>query len=169
LENGFKITVSPPTFYKGVGACLPVERSYAAVLRFNNFKFFLFFICISNILYAQEPQTIRVKREQNLAKVYFDNTELKLIVIDRFGNPRENKIVSYKLWIKENSPKGLNGFDNSLSSDMINELNKQKKAVKIFFTEINVQDDNGHLVKLPDAIETWFPNCKNCVPDKRKK
>ena len=84
------------------------------------------------------------------------------MVIDRFGNPKENKIVSYKLWIKEKNTESLNGFNNKLTSPMINELNKQKKATKIFFTDINVEDDEGHLVKLPDVIEVWFPNCKNC-------
>ncbi len=132
-------------------------------------KAFLFLIFFSNYIIGQdEPQTIKVKKEQNLSKVYFDNTELKLIVIDRFGNPRENKVLSYKLWIKESRPKGINGFGNNLSSDMISELNKQKKAVKIFFTEINVEDDNGHLLKLPDVIDTWFPNCKNCEPNRNK-
>jgi hypothetical protein len=122
---------------------------------------------VNNIKAQEEPQTIKVKKEQSLAKAVFDNTELKLMVIDRFGNPKENKIVSYKLWIKEKNAKGINGFDNKLSQQMISELNKQKKAAKIFFTEINVQDDNGHLVKLPDVIETWFPNCKNCAVRKR--
>ncbi len=134
---------------------------------FFKILFFINFILCLNFIKAQEPQTIKVKKEQNLAKAFFDNTELKLMVIDRFGNPKENKIVSYKLWLKEKSAKSLNGFDNNLSPAMINELNKQKKAVKIFFTEITVEDDNGHLIKLPDVIETWFPNCKNCAVRKR--
>ncbi len=134
---------------------------------FNCLGGFLILIFLSNFLSAQEPQTIKVKKEQDLSKAYFDNTELKLNAVDRFGNLRPNKIVSYKLWVKEKNSKGFNGFDNKLSSAMVNELNKQKKATKIFFTEITVEDDNGHIVKLPDVIEVWFPNCKNC--DLRKK
>ncbi len=133
---------------------------------FKIFSFF-YFLFFCNIIIAQEPQTIRVKKEQDLSKAFFDNTELKLLVIDRFGNPKENKIVSYKLWIKGKGEKSINGYNNKLSNDMRNELNKQKKATKIFFTEINVEDDEGHLVKLPDLIEVWFPNCKNCEVKKR--
>ncbi len=130
------------------------------------FKIAFLIFCANNLL-AQEPQTIKVKKEQNLVKAYFDNTELKLMAIDRFGNPKENKITSYKLWIKEPGGKPLNGFDNKLNAGMVNELNKQKKATKIFFTEISVEDDNGHIIKLPDVIEVWFPNCKNCDLKKR--
>ena len=130
------------------------------------FKIAFLFFCVSNLL-GQEPQTIKVKKEQNLVKAYFDNTELKLMAIDRFGNPKENKITGYKLWIKERDGKPLSGFDNKLNAGMVNELNKQKKATKIFFTEISVEDDNGHIIKLPDVIEVWFPNCKNCDLKKR--
>ncbi|MCE3229133.1 MAG: hypothetical protein K0S32_3684 [Bacteroidetes bacterium] len=125
---------------------------------FTIFVFLLFSLSV----FSQEPQTIKVKKEQNLVKAYFDNVELRLTAIDRFGNMAENKIKSYKLWIKGKDVKSFNGFDNSLTSEMIKELNKQKKAAKIYFTEINVEDDNGHLLKLPDVYEVWFPNCKNC-------
>jgi hypothetical protein len=139
------------------------------------FKLLLLF-CISFTPFftwaqEEEPQTIKVRRESNLSKAVFDNTEFKLMVIDRFGNPRENKIVSYKLWIRgKGATTALDGYSNSLTPDMIGALKKQKKAVKIFFTEISVQEDDGHLVKLPDVIDTWFPDCENCEqrPAKRK-
>ncbi|MCW3077310.1 MAG: hypothetical protein JWO32_1919 [Bacteroidetes bacterium] len=104
---------------------------------------------------------IKVKKEQNLEKVYFDNTELKLIPIDRFGNPRDNRIVTYKFWIK-GKDKNFQGSANKLAPEMVQALNKLKKATKIYFTEIQVEDENGHLIKLPDVYETWFPDCKNC-------
>ncbi|MEO6303168.1 MAG: hypothetical protein ABIP51_08345 [Bacteroidia bacterium] len=112
---------------------------------------------------AQQPNVIKVKKESNLVKVEFDNTELRLTAFDRFGNPKENQITSYKLWIKgKGETKAYSGFNNSLSPEMIKELNKLKKATKIFFTDINVKEDDEHQVKLPDVIDTWFPNCKNC-------
>jgi hypothetical protein len=49
---------------------------------------------------AQESETIKFKKESNLVKVVLDNTEPKLFVVDRFGNPRENRILSYKLYVK---------------------------------------------------------------------
>lgn len=128
----------------------------------------ILFLIASVELIAQQPQTIKIKKEQDLVKVYFDNNDLRLMPVDRFGNPRENKVKSFKLWIKGKETKGFSGFDNALSSEMVAELNKQKQAVKIFFTEINVEDDDGHLIKLPDVIETWFPNCKNCEPAPKK-
>jgi hypothetical protein len=126
----------------------------------------------SVVIHAQEeePQTIRIKKESNILKAVFDNTELRLLAIDRFGNPKENKIVSFLLWVKgQGEGRPLNGFSNSLSGEMINLLKKQKKATKIFFTEVTVEEDDGHLTKLPDVIDVWFPDCTNCEKDKRRR
>ena len=83
--------------------------------------------------------------------------------MDRFGNPKDNKIASYKLYIKtKKDTKEFKGYSNSLSPEMINYLNKLKKAAKLFFTEINVEEEDSHFTKLPDVIEQWFPNCQNC-------
>jgi hypothetical protein len=121
------------------------------------------FLFVYEASYAQEPNVIKIKKESDLVKVVFDNVDLRLMPVDRFGNPRQNKVVSYKLWIKgKGEPKVYQGFNNSLSPEMIKELNKLKKATKLFFTDINVQDDDDHALKLPDVIDTWFPNCKNC-------
>lgn len=123
----------------------------------------------SQDMISQEPQTIKIKKESNLAKVVLDNTEDRLIVVDRFGNPRDNRIVSYKLYVKtKKETKEFQGFSNRLTGEMVTYLNKQTKATKIFFTEISAKDDNEHLVQLPDCIDTWFPDCKNCDPIKRK-
>ena len=127
------------------------------------------FLCFSGIqLYSQEPISIKVRKEQNLVKAYFDNTELRLSAVDKYGNPKGNKIISFKLWVKGNN-RSFSGFGNSLNSEMTEELNRQKKAVKIFFTEILVEDDEGHAVKLPDLIEIWFPQCTNCDVVKKKR
>lgn len=130
-------------------------------------------LCCSHSALGQEedePQTIRVRRESNLAKAVFDNTEWRLMAIDRFGNPKENKIVSYKLWIKGRAgTKPFEGFSNALTGEMISALKKQTKAIKIFFTDISAQDDNGHLVKLPDVVEAWFPDCGNCEKGTQRK
>ncbi len=116
-------------------------------------------------LYAQEPvQTIKVKREQNIVKAVFDNTEYRLFAVDRFGNPRENEIVSYVLWIKESKgTKKFVGESNTLTPEMLKELRKLKKATKIFFTNIKVKADDEHIADLPDVIDTWFPDCKDCL------
>jgi len=125
--------------------------------------FFLSFLFAFNVLNAQQPNVIKIKKESDLVKVVFDNVDLRLMPVDRFGNPRQNQVVSYKLWIKgKGEAKMFPGYSNSLSPEMIKELNKLKKATKIFFTDINVKDDDEHALKLPDVIDTWFPDCKNC-------
>lgn len=139
------------------------------------FKYVLLLIlaCVlikPSFLQAQEPQTIRIKKESNLVKAVFDNTDSKLIVVDRFGNPRENTIASYKFYVKTNKEvKEFSGYGNRLSGEMLNYLNKLDKAAKIFFTEISARDDDEHLIKLPDVIETWFPDCANCGKGKARK
>lgn len=126
-----------------------------------------FILHLSMAMTAQEAQTIKFKRESDLAKAEFDNTMGRLIVLDRFGNIRDNHITSFKLYVKgRHETKEFSGHSNNLTGEMIMHLNRQDKAVKIFFTEIQVKDDDDHLQKLPDVIETWFPNCKSC-PVKR--
>src|SRR4051812_28745675 len=121
------------------------------------------FMCSAMEAQDDEPKTIRVKKESNLSKAVFDNTSLKLVVMDKYGNPRENQVLSYKFYVKtKKETREFTGYSNSLSGEMMNYLNKQKKAAKIFFTEIQAKDDNGHLVALPDVIDTWFPECANC-------
>ncbi|HOZ87864.1 MAG TPA: hypothetical protein PL029_08905, partial [Bacteroidia bacterium] len=63
----------------------------------------------------------------------------------------------------------FDGHNNSLNAEMINTLKKQSRAVKIFFTEITVQEDDGHLAKLPDVIDTWFPDCANCEKGNKRR
>ena len=126
---------------------------------------FIFFLFSFGSMFAQEPvNTIKIKREQNLVKAVFDNVEYKLFAVDRFGNPRENSFASYTLWIKEKKDtKKFVGYSNELSPEMLKELRGLKKATKIFFTNIKVNGDDEHLVDLPDIIDTWFPDCKNCL------
>ena len=130
--------------------------------------FFLIFF-YNKISLAQEPQIIRVKKELNLKKVVFDNSEFRLMVIDRFGNPRENKIASYQLDIKmPNETKIFFGFGNSLSQEMLNYLYKLDKAAYMFFIKIMVYDEDEHLINLPDFKEEWVPALKKSKKIKSK-
>jgi hypothetical protein len=127
----------------------------------KRFLFVLLLLAGACRLAAQEePRTIRVRKESDLAKAQFDNTQMRLFVIDRFGNVRENEIVSYRLWVKSKKKTvGFAGVSNALSPEMIAFLNKQKEAVKIFFTEIVALDHGDQRVPLPDVIDVWFPDC----------
>lgn len=133
-------------------------------MNFIRISAFVFLLGTASVGYSQETPTIKVKKESNLKKAVFENTERKLIILDRFGNPRDNKVVAYKLYVKnKKSTKEFSGYSNTLTPEMVSYLNKQKNASKIFFTEIMVMDDNEHLVQMPDVIETWFPDCTNCL------
>lgn len=119
----------------------------------------LIFTLSSIVILAQEPQTIKVRRESNLAKAFFDVTEFKLTPIDRFGNPQENRIMGFKLFVKtKRDTKQFNSTSGNLTSEMIQFLNSLNTACKIFFTEIMVEEDEQRLIKLPDVIDVWFPN-----------
>jgi hypothetical protein len=146
------------------------NRYLYLMLRLSSLLVF-FMVCSSARLLAQddEPKTIRVRKESNLAKAQFDNTEMRLFVIDRFGNPRDNEILAYTLHVKtKRGVQAFKGGSNALTGEMISYLKKQKEASKIFFTDITALDEFEHPVKLPDVIEVWFPDCKNCDPAKRK-
>src|SRR5690606_7139264 len=109
------------------------------------------------------PATIRVRKESNLSKAVLDNTENRLFVVDRFGNPRENEIVAYELTVKsKRETRRFTGYSNALTREMIGYLNKQKSSTKIFFTGIVAKDEGDHPVNLPDVIEVWFPECRGC-------
>ena len=116
-------------------------------------------ILLSSALQAQdeEPRTIRVKKETDLSKAQFDNTQMRLFVIDRFGNVRNNQIVSYTLWVKgKKKATPFRGTGSLLTPEMVRFLEKQKEAVKIFFTQV-IANDGDRQVPLPDVIDVWFP------------
>lgn len=129
----------------------------------------IFLFLANKISLAQEPKIIRVKKELNLKKVVFDNSNFVLIVIDRFGNPRENKIASYQLDIKmPNETKIFFGFGNNLSQEMLNYLYRLDKAANMFFIKIMVYDEDEHLINLPDFKEEWVPALKKSKKIKSK-
>lgn len=132
--------------------------------------FFILLLCTHQVLRAQQPtNTIKVKKAEDLVKAEFDNVNLKLIAVDRFGNPRESAVLSYVLWIKTDPDKPYYSKNFAITPEMQQALNTCKSSTKIFFTNIVAQETDGHQVKLPDVIDVWFPDCKNCTPKKIKK
>ncbi len=137
---------------------------------FKNLVFFSIVFTINTSLTAQETPSIKVRKSSNLAKVVLDNSAYRLVVIDRFGNPTEAKILNYRLHIKlKRNTRVFEGNSNSLTREMISVLNGLNDATKIFFTEIKAEEDEGHLISLPDLIEVWFPECGNCEKKRNRK
>jgi hypothetical protein len=120
--------------------------------------------------FAQETPSIRVRKSSNLAKAVFDNTTYALVVFDRFGNPTETKILYYQLHVKlKRETRVFEVHSNVLSADAIRFLNGLNSSTKLFFTQIKAEEEGGHVTELPDAIETWFPQCTNCDKSKKRR
>lgn len=122
----------------------------------------LFFIFGSFVGFSQEPATITVKKQSDLAKATYDNVEYKLIAMDRFGNIVDHSIKSFELHYveKKKKLKVFKSNNETLTPEMLSEFKKLKEAKKIFFTKIMAEDEFGNLVRLPDVIEMQFPECK---------
>ncbi|MDP2387919.1 MAG: hypothetical protein Q8M29_16215 [Bacteroidota bacterium] len=121
-----------------------------------------FFILASVVCFSQEPATITVKKQSDLAKATYDNVEFKLIAMDRFGNIVDHSIKSFELHYveKKKKLKVFKSYNETLTPEMLSEFKKLKEAKKIFFTKIMAEDEFGNLVRLPDVIEMQFPDCK---------
>jgi hypothetical protein len=112
--------------------------------------------------FSQEPATITIVKQSNLAKAIYDNVDYKLIAEDRFGNIVDHAIKSFEIHYVEKKKKLriLKSYNETLSPEMLEEFKKLKEAKKIFFTNIMAEDENGSLIRLPDVIEMQFPDCK---------
>jgi hypothetical protein len=122
---------------------------------------------------SQEVEKIKIKKEALFVKAEFDNVDFKVVAIDRYGNPHEGVVKSFTITYKENgqvyeAPVVGNTFPNKT----INFLTRKKKnATKICLKNIQAENKEGHLEKLPDLCDVViFPDCKNCkVEDPKKK
>lgn len=134
--------------------------------------FSLMLLCLLFPLHAlaQDSPSIKVRKESRLAKVVLDNSAYKLVVLDRYGNPTEARLMHYLLHVKtKRETRVFEGHTNALSREMVNYLNGLGSATKIFFTEIQAEEEGGHISNLPDLIETWFPDCSNCDKKRNRK
>jgi hypothetical protein len=123
----------------------------------------LFLLIFPGIQYAQdEPATIKVVRQSNLAKAAYDNVEYKLTAIDKYGNVVDHAIKSFEIHYleKKKKVKIFRSSGESLTPEMLEDFNKLKEAKKVFFTQIMAEDEYGNVVRLPDVIEVQFPICK---------
>ena len=47
-----------------------------------------------------ETQIIKVKKESSFVKAAFDETEYKVIAFDKYGNPHQNAIKSFTIFLQ---------------------------------------------------------------------
>jgi hypothetical protein len=116
-------------------------------------------------LKGQEVQKIKIKKEKSFLKAEFDNTQYKVVAIDKYGNPHEEVIKSFVVSYKEeDTVYEAPVMGNTFPDKTINFLTKKKKtATKICLKKIKAEDSEGHLEDLPDLCDiVIFPDCKNC-------
>ncbi|MBS1638146.1 MAG: hypothetical protein JST26_19695 [Bacteroidetes bacterium] len=111
----------------------------------------------------EEPQKIKIQKENAFLKAEFDETNYKVIALDKYGNPHEGVIRSYTITYSENK----NIYESKVTGDSFPEktvrfFRKKKLATKICLTHIVAEDKDGHLENLPDLCDiVLFPDCKN--------
>jgi hypothetical protein len=133
--------------------------------QFFSLSFLILFLVFPIALRSQEVQKIKIKKEKSFLKAEFDETNYKVVAIDKYGNPHEEVIKSFVVSYSENgnlyeAPVSGNTFPDKT----INFLTKKKKtATKVCLRKIKAEDDEGHLEDLPDLCNVIiFPDCKNC-------
>ncbi len=121
---------------------------------------------ISFIAVSQEKEdikSIKIEKEKQYLKAVFDETEFKVIAIDKYGNPYPEAIKSFCVFYKEDKTSYQAPIiGNTFPKKTIDFLTKKKKfATKICLTNLKAEDKNGHLEDLPDLCDiVIFPDCK---------
>lgn len=115
-------------------------------------------------LYAQQPETIKIQKQEPFLKAEFDETNYKVVALDRYGNPHEDAIQSFVITYGE----GKNIYEAPVKGNTFPErtihffTKKRKTATKVCLIKIVAEDKDGHLQNLPDLCEiVLFPDCKN--------
>lgn len=118
---------------------------------------------LAGIATAQERETIKVKKQDAFLKAEFDETNYKVIALDKYGNPHENAIKSFTITYSD----GKSVYEapvtgNTFPEKTIHFFTKtQKTATKICLIKIMAEDAEGHVQALPDLCGiVLFPDCK---------
>ncbi len=115
---------------------------------------------------TESENTIKVRKVEQLVKAEYDNTNYKLTAVDRFGNLKENAVQSFEIhYTLRGERHKYISYSNQLTDEMLKNLGKIKEAQEIYFTNIKAEDDNGHLIQLPELPYMHFPDC----PKNKKK
>jgi hypothetical protein len=122
--------------------------------------------------FAQEVETIKIKKEDTFFKADFDETEYKVFALDKYGNPYMDVVKSFVITFQDTKGHFQSAVvGNTFPKKTINYLTKGRtKATNICLKEIVAEDKDGHVQKLPDKCGVLiYPDCKNCDPNKKKK
>lgn len=115
-------------------------------------------LCFTFKGFAQQ-NTISVNATTDMRKVYFDYAQLKLEIIDQFGNVRNDaSILSYDLQFKNNGvDTTFTCFDALLSDPAQYYLNRHKNSTFLEFKNIRFKSEYDTELQLPDYKTLWMP------------
>lgn len=131
-------------------------------------RVFFIIIMIGTFYGFSQQQTISVKASTDMRKVYFDYAQLKLEIIDQFGNIRNDAaILSYELQFLNNGNDTTFVCYNALLSEPAQYfLNRHKNNVFLEFKNIRFKSEYDTELQLPNYKTIWMPPRVN--PKKNK-
>lgn len=135
----------------------------------NSIAFFL--VLFSYSTFSQEVEKIKIKKEDTFFKAEFDETNYKVIALDKYGNPYQEVIKSFDITFQDSEGHFETSIvGNKFPDKTVKYLKNRKRATNICLKKIVAQDEEGHIQSLPDKCGILFyPDCKNCDPNKKKK
>jgi len=131
------------------------------------FLFSLVFIILPFISGAQTPppDKIKIQKEDPFYLAEFDETNYKVIALDKYGNPHENVVKSFVITFQDTKGHFKSAVvGNTFPKNTIKYLTKERKTVtNLCLREIVAQDEEGHIQTLPDKCGILiYPKCKGC-------
>ena len=111
----------------------------------------------------QPIQSIKIKKEELFIKAAFDETEYKVIALDKYGNPHEKAIKSFVISFNDNGIlMQAKVMGNVFPDKTIKFLTKKRtNSTKICLEKIVAENPDGHNENLPNLCEIMiFPDCK---------
>lgn len=127
-------------------------------------------LLFSTFCFSQEVEKIKIKKEDPFFKAEFDEANYKVIALDKYGNPYENVVKSFKITFQDTQGHFENKVvGNTFPDKTIKYLKKRTRVTNLCLKEIVAEDAEGHVQTLPDKCGVLiYPDCKNCDPNKKK-
>ena len=121
--------------------------------------------------FSQDVEKIKIKKEDPFFKAEFDETNNRVIAVDKYGNPYENAVKSFVISFQDTEGHFQSKVDgNTVPEKTVKYLKKRPRATNCCLKDIVAVDSEGHEQKLPDKCGVLFyPDCKNCDTNKKKK
>jgi hypothetical protein len=131
----------------------------------------VFFIILINFTLSgvAQQKTISVNATTDMRKVYFDYAQLKLDIIDQFGNIRNDAtILSYELqFLNHGKDTTFVCYNAFLSEPAQYYLNQHKNSVNLEFKKIRFKSEYDTEMQLPNYKTLWMPPKVNSKKNKR--